>query len=481
MLNCLSHYFLVILFFYTSFALFLSPKTFIKHRFISIRGSVVGKYPNDCPISHRQFVPRSDSSRAADLALCMSTDVKAVADFHQRITYLETCDVLREHADSMMDLFDDLISAQTTFASLQVASRRSLLLLMCNAMDQRCLDLVKFTQLLLSLRFSYKTITSSDLKSHFLTSVSSQLPHINDYQLVTALRNFIKLDINWHDFNESFKEELKESMNRNMNKMSGTMLSSFVWSLGNLQTRWEMLNTISRQAIFDQIVNLGDLRAQSLSSLIYGLNKMRLVWAKIPKNVQIVLFDNFPTTVELNEQIVANIIYSLCQMKVSMKDLSDYDKLRSTNRTSIKFINRITSAFQHVSGNFTPQGLSNALLGLSKIGFTSAHLSADVIVDTLCPSDVQSKHSTNFETLNAQSFSNIIWSLGRMKYTWYSRQRLSNDTRFSSSSHLSYQFCQQALTRFDDLLSVVNEQALSSILHGLANVSVHWHKYCVVS
>lgn len=180
---------------------------------------------------------------------------------------------------------------------------------------------------------------------------------------------------------ESDRPALARAVIERIDHLSDELFSDCIWSIGTLRCTVNDFSAISStvkgkdtiQHFWDKVACVSETADRlCITRLAIGLGKMGLRWDSLPESTKVslikliqndVILGNISkTTLESRE--LATVLFTLGQLGVTTELLPEGS------------LSRILQEVATIAHNFTPQGLSNALHGLARMGVLWADLPA---------------------------------------------------------------------------------------------------------
>lgn len=371
--------------------------------------------------------------------------------------------------DSLLDTLMELRRVKVKFRELesqhQIVLRRLITESLDNLSDVQ--SLVTIVELLLFIEFR---VQGEAFKTKLIKAMLSNLDIIPQNDFVTLFHGLSKLGIVMQDLSSTQSESLFIYLDETVLSLGGRKLSTLVWSLGKSGLSWNSLPEGILTKIFNRIAHVGVFGQIQLSSLVVGLSKLDLKWRMIPRRVRQILLKNFPDPSQCQERAYSNIIDILGTLEVHQEDIRRYDL--SMNEQD-QFTRKIFDGYVNLYRNFTSQGLSTTISGLSKLGFTTFNIPKRVMtcmqLSCLEKNIEYDVDNPSMIRMNDQAFSNILFHFGKMNFVWNSDAPLER--------MLVPAFRSACLKQFENHLTVMTEQGLSNTLNGFAKLGLKFDNF----
>ncbi len=194
------------------------------------------------------------------------------------------------------------------------------------------------------------------------TAVHKNLPNLRSgHELSLLLTGLSDLGMRWgnvsNELRLAFYAEMRRLFHTNVpvESRSSQQISTVLYGMGKCEVNWNALSPPLRNALRDRSIKCGALRNQDMAMTIYGLGKMNAKWNDLtPKFNNHILKSLAARNVfnENNVQSVTNTIWGLGAMQVEGSQLPS----ENIEMTVVK-----------LAKQFTPQALTNTLLGLANV------------------------------------------------------------------------------------------------------------------
>ena len=174
---------------------------------------------------------------------------------------------------------------------------------------------------------------------------------------------------------ESDRPALARAVMERIDHLSDELFSDCIWSIGTLRCTVNDFSAISSsvkgkdtiQHFWDKVARVSETADRlCITRLAIGLGKMGLRWDSLPESTKVslmkliqndVILGNLSNaTVSLESRELATVLFTLGQLGMTTELLPEGS------------LSRILQEVAVIAHNFTPQGLSNALHGLARMG-----------------------------------------------------------------------------------------------------------------